>query len=528
LCFRALGMGLSVIAIVLLVVAPVQAQEEVEANEVSSQANEQESTITEGGDHVEEDDDEGEIEPPERLLNVTGRFEIGADAIWTDGERDLTFDQWLTLRVDSPKLPNVRFYGSLWMHEDLDSDESVTSSLFDINDTYDSDVQTRLLHLYLEVDNLIGDSTLRIGRQRILESPEFNRIDGVYFQHHIGQWDWYLFGGVRASLFESSHDEPAYGGGLAWRPDAKTRIALDAFYGEEDRVDTSEVFRPLVSEIFDLPWPRRVKTEFGDNRWTLSAWRQITQNTQFNGRLSFFDADVDELRLEVRGYVPSWDLTYRAAYRGRLQEAGDRVDDLTAFFRILGPLEEYNNFLLSLTRAFGEKYAITLETEFHEAEEGDVFRTNRDYQRYEIIASGDGLWKDINASFGVSFWNVNAGDSTLAITGEMTKKWEKLALTFGVDFSKFYYTTFEHDQVPWWTSQAITFASPNIFPGNRPLVYLLDTDFVQESEDIYTVYSEVKWQVKENQSLRSRITFEEDDGPDSPYWRLQLNYAFHF
>ena len=79
--------------------APAYAQEETEAEEVTPSANE-EAGETEPAEA--DDDDEAETAEAEKLLNISGRFEIGADAVWADDENDLDFDQWLTLKVESP------------------------------------------------------------------------------------------------------------------------------------------------------------------------------------------------------------------------------------------------------------------------------------------------------------------------------------------------------------------------------------------------------------------------------------------
>lgn len=147
----------------------------------------------------------------ERKKWIGGSFEAGIRAEWAGDDSDVDLSQTLRLNIAPPEYPRLHINGSLWMLEDLDSDEPRTSPLRDINDAYDSDVRVRLLHLYAELDDVWGKSTLRLGRQRIPEGVAWNLIDGAYFKKTMPRWDWYVFGGVRGSVYRDTHDDAALG-----------------------------------------------------------------------------------------------------------------------------------------------------------------------------------------------------------------------------------------------------------------------------------------------------------------------------
>jgi len=51
---------------------------------------------------------------------------------------------------------------------------------------------------------------------------------------------------------------------------------------------------------------------------------------------------------------------------------------------------------------------------------------------------------------------------------------------------------------------------------------------VELHEDIRSVYLRGKWRICKDQDLSARLTYEEDDSPESPYWRAIMEYALRF
>jgi hypothetical protein len=55
---------------------------------------------------------------------------------------------------------------------------------------------------------LWGESTLRVGRQRIEQSVAYSLIDGAYFNKRNEKWEWYAFIGTRGTLYHENFHDP--------------------------------------------------------------------------------------------------------------------------------------------------------------------------------------------------------------------------------------------------------------------------------------------------------------------------------
>lgn len=478
------------------------------------------------------DGDESQESLPlrERLDEVfSGSVHLGFDFVNADGVSDINLNQSLRLTARPPKHENVKFYTSLWMHEDLDSDEESNSVLRDINDTYDSDVRARLLELYMQVDELWGRSTLRVGRQRVIEGVAFNRIDGAYFKKYYRKVDWYLFAGVQASIYEDRSDDLTYGGGASFQLTPKTRLAIDGYYGEETRRRGETVFRgTLLARVLGFRFPRRVRRTVDDSLVALSLWQTLADNHQLFTKLTIHEGEAEELLIDFTGYFEKLKLTYEAAYRRLLEEQGDRVNDATAFFRILGVQEEYDHYLLTLSRPLTEKLTLSVEGELRDTRNDDPRTANRDFHRYGAVLDAKELLWDVDTSLAVDRWDVEGGESLWSVTGELEKTFGEVDVTLGVDYERFEDQFIVYDPRPLAIRTFLTAIIPGLFPGFAPLVLYFDEPTVKVREDIYSAYSKVKWRISDNQDLSFRLRYEEDEGRESPYWRFRVNYAFRF
>lgn len=458
-----------------------------------------------------------------------GSFEMGVEVRGSDGDSDLDLDQTLRLRIDPPSLERVHLRGALWMTEDLDGDEDSTSILRGLSDAYNSDVQARLLYLYVDVDDLIGDSVLRLGRQRILEGVAYNRIDGIYYKQRFARGAIYGFGGVRASLYADTSDDLVLGGGAAYRPSQRTRLAVDVYYGEEDgRSGGGAIRRRPVAERFGYAFRRDEKDDLQDTVVGLSVRHDFSSNVQTFARYTWRDGDGDEILLNLTGYVPPWDLTAELTYRGQLNAAGDQVRDRTAFYRILGNYESYDNFLLALHRPLTEKILFSLEAEFNEAEHDDPLTANRDFKRYAAVLSAEDWLAGFDAQVSVERWDVSGSEGSWAVSGEVGKEWESVEGALGLDFERYEDRLIRYDWRPYWWRQIATDLLPGLYTGFMPLVRLLDTPVVETRENVYSVYGRARWSLRENQDLTARASYSEDAGPDDPYWRIQAGYEIRF
>lgn len=445
---------------------------------------------------------------------ISGRFDFDVDGVWADGEADIDLDQSLILRIDPPKYKRIHIRSSLWMHEDVDSDEEQWSALRDINDISHTDMRASLLHLYVDVDDLWGDSVLRLGRQRIIEGAAFNRIDGLYFKQNRKNWDWYAFAGVRASIYRDAHNDPAYGGGMSFRASPRSRIAIDSYFSEE--------------EISGGKWWFDYSNKLHDEMVSLSLWHLFSPKLQIFSRYDWRDGEGDKVLLNATGYFEQWDLSYELSYRGQLNSLSQASNDLTGFYRILGTYEEYDNFLASFHIPITKKLAFSLEGELHNAHHDEWSSANRDYHRYAAILSSEKLLFGLDTSISLERWDVDGGESTWALTGEIRKRWDKFQLALGADYERYRdkivrYNSFLSSLDSIWVA-----INPNVFPRANGVALLFDTLVVETHEDIYSFYAKTKWSFKDNQDIRLDLTYECDDGPESPYFRVRTSYEIRF
>lgn len=460
-----------------------------------------------------------------------GSFSAGFDGIFArGGDMDLRLDESLQFQIDPPQCTRLHLRGSLWMIENLDSEIPRNSVLRDINDSFQSEVQARVPYLYLDVDDLWMDSTLRVGRQRIMEGAAFNRIDGVYFKQRLKMWDWYVFGGTRASFYDDNFQNPVVGGGASVSPFKKTKIALDTYYGHEDRAvgHVQSFHGPVAALLYSLS-DKDVKEEVNDVSVTLRVWQTVCQYLSLFGRFNYVSDNGDELLLNATGFFPEpWDVTYEITYRHQFNSIGDHMSDVTGYYRLLGAYEAYDDVFLALHRPITKQITLSLEGELHDSHQKNW--SNRDYQRFAAIVSGEKLFKrvQLDAKIGLERWNVSQGEGTWAVTGEVGRRWKTVQVAVGTDFQRYEdrVTVYNHplkiaDMVRVWFA-------PGILQGYNPLLLFYDHYGVQMHQNIYTVYAKTKWSIGKNQDLGAKLTFEEDDGPDSPNWRVQANYTIRF
>jgi hypothetical protein len=459
---------------------------------------------------------------------VDGFFRSGFDGVWSDDGSDLDLNQSLGLDIRPGKTERVRLRGLVSLQEDLDGSTSDHGALRGINDSYESDLRARLLHLYVQVDELWGKSTLRVGRQRIMHGAAYNRIDGVYFSKKNPKWDWYAFAGLRASVYKDSHNDLAIGGGAAYRPGSTTRIALDTFYGEDHRENWDRVRVPAFSQTGTSYFPRKVDQDAHDNLIALSLWQDITPNLAAFARFTWNGDQGDELLVDFNGYVPAWDLAYEFRYRRQLDSIGERVNDLTGYYRVLGVYSEYDDYLFIVEKGFGKKLALSLEAEIHDAQHDQWFSGNRDYQRLALVASVEDLCPSVDAQVALERWRVKNGESTWALTGEVTKSWKRASLSIGMDYERYEDRISDYDN----SFNTITQIAYTLAPASVP--QWMGTPLfgglwsVETHENIYSVYAKARVSLAKNQELTARIRYETDDRPEAPYWRFRAGYLVRF
>ncbi len=454
-----------------------------------------------------------------------GTFEAEVDSVITDGGSDLDFSQYLRLEADPPKNPRLHLRGALWLHQDLLSDEGKSSTLRDINDASSSDVQARLLYLYADIDDALGDqSVLRIGRQRIQEGATYNRIDGLYLKKRISNVEMYAFLGARASVYRDTSDDLVLGGGVAYLPSAQTRISLDGYYAEESRygVSSRKDFSPFSG------YSRYIASEINDSKVTLSFWHSFGANTRLFARLGMLGSEVDELSLSLNGFIPRLNLLYDVNYRQLFNTTGDTTADLSPFYQVLGQYREHQTLYLALHRPITKKITLSLEGEVRNSENDDFYSGNRDYARVGTVLDVDELYKGFGVTTSVEYWDVSDGEGSWTVTGEVNRSWENFEWRAGVDFVRYKDRVIEYDRRAALVDAAVVAIVPGIYPGFSWFTQRNSTRILDTRENVYSIFTEFDWEFREDQTIYAKFSFEEDDGPDSPYWHTRAGYRIRF
>ncbi|MFP6583622.1 MAG: hypothetical protein VCD00_13865 [Candidatus Hydrogenedentota bacterium] len=427
---------------------------------------------------------ESEPVPPETRW-LSGELELGLDAIRSKSEGDLELDQVLRLRADPAKHDNLHFRSTIWTTQDLDGRESSTSAFRGLNDTSDTFVNTRVLSLYMEYEGEHDDVRLRLGRQRISGGVAYNRIDGAYFRMRHNKWEYYAFLGARASVYENSHEDISSGAGAAWRPLPRTRVALDLFYGDDDRrnYDADDVSAALTSVSV---------------RHSLNPYHNVF------GRAIWYEEDLDEFKVMAQGVFREDAFLYTVAYRKRVSTLAERPTDFPQFYHVVGELNGYEDVQAIVGFPIGEHVELGFEAQVHDASDDMLNTGNRDFQRYGISLDITDIAKHYGLRVIAELWDASDAESEKTISGEVSRRWERTKASMGVDYDRFQDRIIQYD--------------------------LQDQDsfFIQSASDIYTFYLRVKHDINEQHSVRIRGSVEDDDTDEAPYWRLRSVYTYRF
>lgn len=459
---------------------------------------------------------------------VHGGFETGFDAAWDDSGSDLELYQILRLRVTPPGTPKLQIHSTTWLTEDLDGDEARYSTLYSVDDTYGGAVRARVLDLYLQADDVLGGAQLRVGRQRILDGPLYNRIDGLRLRWDKPRWDAYFYAGSRASLYEDPFRDFVVGAGAGYRFLTDTRVGLDMFYGEEDRNSDEIVRRGWYGSLLGLRYPRTVETRVEDKTLGLTLHHRFNENHWLDAQFLLHDDGANEYSMDLTGLIARWDLTYLLNYRFQFDRVTDRVNNLTGYYRILGDLAQYHHVHAGVQRPINKVLTLGLEGDVHVASDEGYYNANRDYFRLATVLSAKDIGKGVGFNVALEHWNASGNDGSWTVTGELNRKWKAFDWGFGVNYEQYRYEYVDYDPWPKWLKTGAVLALPGLYPSFSPLVALNDTNKVVAREEIQTVYTRFAWKIDERQQLSSRLSFEKDDGPYAPYWQLRVSYEIEF
>lgn len=427
---------------------------------------------------------EEEPSPPWREA-ISGELRTGLSAARSDRDSDVELDQLLRLRVDPPDHETLRFRSTVWATEDLDGRESPTSAFRGLNDADDEFVNVRLLELYGEVRSPQDDARLRFGRQRVIESTAFTRIDGAYFSRRSGPWEVFGFLGANASVYEDSRDDISTGAGFAWRPTQDTRIAADIFYGNDER-------RSIESEDID------------STLTSVSVRQSINMYHHLFARAVWHEEDLDEVQLTAQGIFGGDSVSYVLTYRQRISTLDERPTDFPQFYRVLGEINGYDDAQVIVTIPLTDQFDLGLEGQVHDAEDDAVLSGNRDFERFGVSLATHDIAQHYGGFILLEVWDADGGESDKTISVEVSRDWATGKAALGVDYIRFQDRILNYDPLD------------------------SSTFLIESTDDLYSLYARITHDIDENHGIDLRASLEDDDTNDAPYLRFTARYTWRF
>jgi hypothetical protein len=271
-----------------------------------------------------------------------------------------------------------------------------------------------------------------------------------------------------------------------------------------------------------------VQKNINDGALALSLWQSITPNMNIYGRFKYQGGNGDDVKLMLTGNIPCIDMSYELAYERMLNANTDNLSDLTAFYRVLGAWQPYDDINLMIHKPLTKELVLSFQAEYHNAHNDEKFTSNRDFELFSVSLADENIWKGFGGQVALERWYVHGGEGTWAVTGEATKKWKCLQAALGVDFQKYEDKLVLYN--PWarWLDQLRIALLPGMYETYNPFVIFFDKYVAEQHNNIYSIYARTKWAINPDQDLSLRVTVERDDEPESPYWRVQAAYEIRF
>ena len=194
----------------------------------------------------------------------------------------------------------------------------------------------------------------------------------------------------------------------------------------------------------------------------------------------------------------------------------------------MGRYGEYDNYRLAVHKPLTSKLVLSVEGEVQESHDDSLDYDNADYVRYGVVLAAQKLPKGFEAEIGLENWIVEGDEGHWVVTGEIKKRWKEFEWAIGADYEEFEDRLVLYRAPLGMIRRWANILLPGVYTGYDPLILIFDQGVVERHENIHSFYSNTKWLISETQDLLIKLTYEQDDGPDSPYWRVQAQYSIRF
>lgn len=325
---------------------------------------------------------------------VRGNIRAKVRERWTSDESDTNGYLGLTLELRPTRGVELYFSGDLF--GDLGHHKTDRNLLFDVWDTWDSEVQGRVQEAYVRLIDGVPGLDLRLGRQLHVRSRTV-QFDGVSAEYvltpNLRAW---ALGGVPVYFYKSPwRGDVVAGGGLELSPSRWTWLGLDYYHGSENAAGRTGFVH--------------------DDLFVLSGRQNLGRYVQLR---SMVDVLSDELRSAEAGATINLPTPFDAQLRGRYRVLFKRqlaqTTSFDPFSGILGPEEPHHQVDVSAWKGLGEHAAVEVFYTYRGVRhDADSSPTNLDYHRYgATLRLFDVLVEGLDASATVESWDVVGPDGT--------------------------------------------------------------------------------------------------------------------
>lgn len=343
-------------------------------------------------------------------------------------------------------------------------------------DGYDQAVHGLLYHAYVDAGDGESLDKLRVGRQTLYETPELVLFDGVRLEttaHGDGRFQWGLYGGVPAHLYESSaHGDRVFGTHAQASPWKGGRLRFDWMHLED---------------------PERLGTAQND-LLGLSLQQDVAAGLKVDGRYTRLEEEDRDVRVKANYVLPDVDLSFQASYYELLEAQRNFAFELNPFFSSLQTYFPYNQIGGLISKGIGDAFELELGANVRRVDDdADIGQFNRDFERYFMTASAH---------------DVLAEGLALSLTGDVYESEGQDIRTWGADVSRAFDEQFE------------------LSGGTYYSLFKYDLFLDEEREDVRTYFLRLRY--RRSKSLRFDIGYEYEDDDQDEYHQLRVGSRWNF
>lgn len=405
-------------------------------------------------------------------LDVDGRVTSEYRSRWSDDNDDHDLFTTLYLNLDQKEEGTLSATALATFNWDIDGTETRRSPFFDIYDSYDHDFQGRLYLLYLDMDDvLLESSRLRLGRQYVF-STDVIRFDGVKYEKKVmNDLEFYVFGGTRTSFYSKLHDEGyVAGSGLQYYPTKWTKLGVDYARSDDDLANDSV---------------------------SLSLTQRISPMLQISARSRFLDEDIRDVRVRTRVDIQKIDLSAVATYFRQGHTLRQFANEFSNYFRVQGDYRPFEQYGIVLYKGLGENYTLAAGGERREVlDPSDIGALNREFERYFASIGGTKLFNTpLRGNVSFERWDTDTRGRATTVSAEtgITLR-DKLDLDVGTEYAAYKYDLYRQDE--------------------------------RASVRIY--FAQARYKYRDSSNISFRFERETNEFEDDPYYTARLRWSVSF